>query len=388
LVGNAFKFTQEGSVKMRVERVPDEGQHNRIRFSVSDTGIGIEADAIPRLFQQFEQADASTTRRYGGTGLGLAICRQLVELMGGSINAVSTPGKGSVFMFELPLPNGVAPPVVPHVPREPHSHQLKVLCAEDFPTNQIIIRMMLEDLGHKVDIAANGALAVKACALARYDLILMDGRMPEMDGASATRMIRSGGTEEAPVRDQELMIIALTANASDEDRSRYLASGMDDFLTKPIDEDKLHFQLSRAIERQLQRGIQLPRMEPRRDPALGTPELDDLFGVAPAAQEPARLTQHSGGASDLKSRMRAAFNQDAPQRLEELEGALARRDGDTASRLLHGMKGSAGYLEQQELQALCGELELEADHGRWAELADALPRLRRLLAQLATADSP
>ena len=388
LVGNAFKFTRRGEVRMRVERVPHDGVLNRIRFTVADTGIGIEADAIPRLFQKFEQADASTTRRYGGTGLGLAICRQLVELMDGEISAVSLPGQGSTFVFEVPLANGVAPQLVPHVPREPHSHQLKVLCAEDFPTNQIIIRMMLEDLGHKVDIAANGALAVKACALARYDLILMDGRMPEMDGASATRMIRSGGTEAAPVRDQELMIIALTANASDEDRSRYLASGMDDFLTKPIDEDKLHFQLSRAIERQLQRGIQLPRMEPRRDPALGTPELDDLFGVAPAAQEPARLTQHSGGASDLKSRMRAAFNQDAPQRLEELEGALARRDGDTASRLLHGMKGSAGYLEQQELQALCGELELEADHGRWAELADALPRLRRLLAQLATADSP
>ncbi|MEO5935254.1 MAG: two-component regulator propeller domain-containing protein, partial [Duganella sp.] len=297
LVGNAFKFTQHGSVMMRVERVPRDargdaheerraraghkGALNHIRFTVADTGIGIEADAIPRLFQQFEQADASTTRRYGGTGLGLAICRQLVELMGGDINAVSTPGQGSVFSFELPLANGMPPPLVPHLPREPHSHQLKVLCAEDFPTNQIIIRMMLEDLGHKVDIAANGALAVKACSLTRYDLILMDGRMPEMDGASATRLIRSGGTEESPVRDQELMIIALTANASEEDRSRYLASGMDDFLTKPIDEDKLHFQLSRAIERQLQRGVQLPRMAPRRFAAVGTPELDAMFGVEP-----------------------------------------------------------------------------------------------------------
>nr|WP_229262268.1 two-component regulator propeller domain-containing protein [Duganella guangzhouensis] len=381
LVGNAFKFTQQGAVRMRVERVPDDGIDNRIRFSVQDTGIGIEADAIPRLFQQFEQADASTTRRYGGTGLGLAICRQLVELMGGSINAVSVPGEGSIFMFELPLPNGVPPPVVQHVPREPHSHQLKVLCAEDFPTNQIIIRMMLEDLGHKVDIAANGALAVKACALTRYDLILMDGRMPEMDGASATRLIRSGGPDGAPVRDQELMIIALTANASEEDRSRYLASGMDDFLTKPIDEDKLHFQLSRAIERQLQRGFQLPVMQPRRNPALGTPELDSMFGVAPAALETSRLAQHSGGSSDLKARLRSAFSQDAPARLADLERALAARDRDDASRLLHGMKGSAGYLEEQELQALCGELEIEADHGNWAEVEAAMPQLRRLLAQ-------
>jgi signal transduction histidine kinase/ligand-binding sensor domain-containing protein/CheY-like chemotaxis protein len=386
LVGNAFKFTQQGEVRMRVDRMPHDGPLNRIRFTVADTGIGIEADAIPRLFQKFEQADASTTRRYGGTGLGLAICRQLVELMGGDIHAVSVPGQGSTFMFEVPLANGVAPPLVPHLPREPHSHQLKVLCAEDFPTNQIIIRMMLEDLGHKVDIAANGALAVKACSLTRYDLILMDGRMPEMDGASATRLIRSGGTEAAPVRDQELMIIALTANASEEDRSRYLASGMDDFLTKPIDEDKLHFQLSRAIERQLQRGFQLPRMEPRPNPALCTPALDALFGVAPAALEPARLAQHSGG-SDLKSRLRAVFNQDAPLRLAELERALAQRDGDTASRLLHGMKGSAGYLEEQELQAWCGELELEVDHGKWDRLAASMPQLRRLLAQVATSSN-
>jgi signal transduction histidine kinase/CheY-like chemotaxis protein len=386
LVGNAFKFTQQGMVKMLVERVPDEDADNRIRFSVSDTGIGIEADAIPRLFQQFEQADASTTRRYGGTGLGLAICRQLVDLMGGEISAVSTPGKGSTFVFELPLPNGVPPPVVPHVPREPHSHQLKVLCAEDFPTNQIIIRMMLEDLGHKVDIAANGALAVKACSLTRYDLILMDGRMPEMDGASATRLIRSGGPDEAPVRDQELMIIALTANASEEDRSRYLASGMDDFLTKPIDEDKLHFQLSRAIERQLQRGFHLPRMQPRRNPAAGTPELDTMFGVPPAALETSRLAQHSG-TSDLKARLRSVFNQDAPLRLAELEQALAERDSEVASRLLHGMKGSAGYLGEQELQVLCGDLELEADHGNWAQIASAMAQLRRLLDQASAASS-
>ncbi|WP_373923532.1 two-component regulator propeller domain-containing protein [Duganella sp. CF517] len=397
LVGNAFKFTQHGAVTMRVERAPDDARDdirggaqaragrtdavNRIRFTVADTGIGIEADAIPRLFQQFEQADASTTRRYGGTGLGLAICRQLVELMGGSISAVSTPGRGSVFSFELPLANGAPPPLVPHLPREPHSHQLKVLCAEDFPTNQIIIRMMLEDLGHKVDIAANGALAVKACSLTRYDLILMDGRMPEMDGASATRLIRSGGTAASPVRDQELMIIALTANASEEDRSRYLAAGMDDFLTKPIDEDKLHFQLSRAIERQLQRGVSLPRMEPRRHPAIGTPELDAMFGVEPAASEPARLAQHSGAGGDLKARLRGAFHQDAPLRLAELERALAGGDRDTASRLLHGIKGSAGYLEEQELQALCGELELCADHGDWKRIADAMSTLRVLLEQ-------
>ena len=376
LVGNAFKFTHRGAVRIRVERMPrPRGQgYNLIRFIVADTGIGIPAEAIPRLFQKFEQADATTTRRYGGTGLGLAICRQLVELMGGRISVVSTPDVGSTFTFELPLRDGVAPQLVPHLPREPHSHQLKVLCAEDFPTNQIIIRMMLEDLGHKVDIAANGELAVRACANTRYDLILMDGRMPEMDGASATRLIRSGGPDDAPVRDQELMIIALTANASDEDRSRYLAAGMDDFLTKPIDEAKLHFQLSRAIERQLQRGLTLPRMEGRRPahaPALA--ELDAMFGVAPA------VPQQPRGESDLKTRLRKAFNEDVPVRLAELERALDRRDVEAAGRLLHGIKGSAGYLEAQELQGLCSELERQADNGSWQQLLEAMPRLRGLL---------
>jgi len=301
--------------------------------------------------------------------------------MGGEISAVSAPGQGSTFMFELPLANGVAPPLVPHVPRAPHSHQLKVLCAEDFPTNQIIIRMMLEDLGHKVDIAANGALAVKACALSRYDLILMDGRMPEMDGASATRAIRAGGPIEAPVRDQELMIIALTANASEEDRSRYLAAGMDDFLTKPIDEDKLHFLLSRAIERQLQRGVQLPVMAPRRSPAAGTPELDAMFGVVPAPApglEPARLAQHSGG-TDLTQRLRSAFNQDVPLRLAELEHAIADGAADVAGRLLNGMKGSAGYLQEEELQELWCEMEQAADQGNWKQVLAAMPLLRELL---------
>ncbi|NRR31634.1 response regulator [Oxalobacteraceae bacterium] len=383
LVGNAFKFTQEGAVRMRVERLP-EGPHahpgfNVIRFTVEDSGIGIPADAMPRLFQKFEQADSTTTRRYGGTGLGLAICRQLVELMGGEISVQSQPGHGSTFAFDLPLADGVAPPLVPHVPREPHSHQLKILCAEDFPTNQIIIRMMLEDLGHKVDIAANGALAVKACAMTRYDVILMDGRMPEMDGASATRLIRAGGPDEAPVRDQELMIIALTANASEEDRSRYLGAGMDDFLTKPIDEAALHFQLSRAIERQLQRGFVLPPME--RQLAPNVLELDAMFGVAPlTVPEPEPGPGHySGSGAGLKARLRAAFNADVPARLAELDRALAVRDCDTAGRLLHGIKGSAGYLEERELQALCASLELAADAGHYELVMEELPRLRQLL---------
>jgi len=395
LVGNAFKFTQRGEVRLKVEKMErdanlDEDCH-LIRFTVQDTGIGIAPDAMPRLFQKFEQADSTTTRRYGGTGLGLAICRQLVELMGGEISVASTPGVGSIFTFEIPLKEGVAPPVVPHLPREPHSHQLRVLCAEDFPTNQIIIRMMLEDLGHKADIAANGLLAVAACARTRYDLILMDGRMPEMDGPSATRLIRAGGPDGAPVRDQELMIIALTANASEEDRSRYLASGMDDFLTKPIDEAALHYQLSRAIERQLQRGIALPPMPPREPQKPTLEDLDTMFGVAPVAVVSPSLTPRPqpGQYDDpLKARLRAAFLADLPARLSELDDAIGASDSDAAGRLFHGMKGSAAYLEEPDLRTLCGELEKAADCADWAAIAAGLPGLRAMLASVAQTVQP
>lgn len=391
LVGNAFKFTNEGEVRVMVESLPgaahDGPRINMVRFSVRDTGIGIAADALERLFQKFEQADSTTTRRYGGTGLGLAICRQLVDLMGGEISVDSREGKGSTFSVVLPLADGVAPPEVQHVSLEPHSHRLNVLCAEDFPTNQIIIRMMLEDLGHQVDIADNGALAVAACARTRYDLILMDGRMPEMDGATATRLIRAGGTADAPVRDSELMIVALTANASEEDRSRYLASGMDDFLSKPIDETALHLQLSRAIERQLRRGVAMvPMVQAVRSRAPSTLELDAMFGVftgpTPLALAAAQNADRRNG--ELKTRMRAAFANDVPSRRADLEAAIAARDSEAAGRLLHGIKGSAAYLEATELHALCGELEVAADDGQWDLVIDGLPRLRELLDQFTT----
>jgi signal transduction histidine kinase/DNA-binding response OmpR family regulator len=389
LVGNAFKFTNDGVVRLKVERMPGGDNYSMVRFSVQDTGIGIAPEALARLFQKFEQADSTTTRRYGGTGLGLAICRQLVELMGGQIWVESKVGEGSTFTFELPLADGVEPQIVQHMPRQPHTHRLRVLCAEDFPTNQIIVRMLLEEMGHRVDIAENGALAVAACVQARYDLILMDGRMPEMDGATATRIIRSGGNEGAPVRDQELMIIALTANASEEDRNRYLASGMDDFLTKPIDENALHFQISKAIERQLQRGFDLPLMsEPAPGAAPSTSELDAMFGVVtgPTPLSVAAAQNAGRRASDLKARMRAAFANDLPNRRADLDTAVTNRDHESAGRLLHGIKGSAAYLDATELHLLCGELEVAADGQQWGIITSSMPRLNRLLGEFETSN--
>ena len=391
LVGNAFKFTKEGKVTVIVEPVGsarhESPRINLIRFTVRDTGIGIPAQALGRLFQKFEQADSTTTRRYGGTGLGLAICRQLVDLMGGEITVDSMEGRGSTFSVVLPLADGVAPPVVHVAAPEPHSLRLRVLCAEDFPTNQIIIRMMLEELGHQVDIADNGTLAVAACVHTRYDLILMDGRMPEMDGASATRLIRAGGEPGSPVKDRELMIVALTANASEEDRIRYLAAGMDDFLSKPIDDQALHSVLTRAIERQRLRGIamlpMLPMTHGTRERAPSTLELDRMFGVstgpAPLALAPGQEAARRD--AGLKARMRSAFATDVPSRRAELEAAVLARDHEAAGRLLHGIKGSAAYLDEARLHALCGELEAAADASHWTLIQEGLPRLRALLDQ-------
>lgn len=390
LLGNAFKFTPSGQVTLRVERrsqdQTDEAQH-MIRFSVQDTGIGITSSALPRLFQKFEQADTTTTRRYGGTGLGLAICRQLVELMGGTIGVTSTEGEGSTFSFVLPLPGGIEPPTIAHAPRTPHTHRLRVLCAEDFATNQIIARMMVEEMGHQIEVVENGALAVAACARTRFDIVLMDGRMPEIDGATATRLIRAGGTLDAPVLDQHVMIVALTANASDEDRDRYLACGMDGFLAKPIDEAALHHQLGRAIERQLQRGIVLPPMqsfavaEPAPVPASGpafvptTAELDAMFGVADADSAPAPAPAAPDPGTALQARMRAAFAVDLPRRRAELRAALDAGDSDACARVLHGLRGSAAHLGAFELADVCAALEAALDRGRLTELAAALPRL-------------
>jgi signal transduction histidine kinase/ligand-binding sensor domain-containing protein/CheY-like chemotaxis protein/HPt (histidine-containing phosphotransfer) domain-containing protein len=435
LVGNAFKFTRSGSVSLRIERKAEDqvggpsfvARGNMIRFTVQDTGIGIAEEALPRLFGKFEQADSTTTRRYGGTGLGLAICRQLVELMGGKIGVESLEGAGSTFSFVLPLPNGAPPPVQVTPERVVHSHRLAILCAEDFATNQIIVRTLLEEMGHDVDIAENGEVAVAACARKRYDLVLMDGRMPELDGASATRLIRAGGPRDAPVRDPGVMIVALTANASMDDRARYLASGMDAFLAKPIAEDALHQQVWEAIRRQRERGFGLPELDwlGSAAAALDAPsmaQLDAMFGLFPgagpdgadgadAAPAPARADARLRGRvlmeveareiplqeaaaaqtptppAALTARLRAAFCADLPARRSELADAVAREDSDVAGRVLHGLRGSAAYLREAALQEMCAELEMAADGGRWDIVRAGMARLTRLLDAFAQRDA-
>jgi CheY-like chemotaxis protein len=236
LISNALKFTSTGEVVLSagVER-KDETSY-WIAIEVRDTGMGIAPDQLPHLFSSFNQADASISRRFGGTGLGLAISKRLVELMGGTIEVESTPGEGTRFRFRVPMgyaQEPAAPRTVP-TPTFGAGNQLRVLVAEDNVVNQKVVLMLLKKLGVNADLAADGAQAVVAVMENRYDLVLMDVEMPEVDGLAATREIRS----RIP-RDLQPYIVGLTAHATTEYRQICLSAGMNGYLTKPLEQEKL-----------------------------------------------------------------------------------------------------------------------------------------------------
>jgi signal transduction histidine kinase/ActR/RegA family two-component response regulator len=234
LLSNALKFTASGSVKVTIDRVKTADGAVILSFKVRDTGIGLDAAACKRLFSRFSQAEMSTSRRFGGTGLGLAICKQLTELMGGQIGVNSEPGKGSTFWVELPFELASEPIPTAKADTSQPLKSMRLLVAEDNSTNQLIIRAILESLGHQVTIVGNGSEAVDLVQKQTFDLILMDVQMPVMDGPTATREIRRLAHPAS-----QLPIIALTANAMPGDRESYVAAGMNDYVSKPIDPKRL-----------------------------------------------------------------------------------------------------------------------------------------------------
>jgi len=245
LLGNAIKFTERGWVRLEAGLDPASG---KLQFSVADSGIGIAPEVRPLLFRHFTQGDRSITRRYGGTGLGLAICGQLAALMQGEITVESELGQGSVFRFSLPIHAGAAAPAQPStqplVEMARRGAALRILVAEDNPTNQLILSTMLHELGHQVAIADNGLEACARLRQDRFDIVLMDMQMPEMDGMAASRTIRAMAEPYASVP-----IIAITANALAGDRERCLAAGMDGYITKPIDLPLLIQAMDQALHR-------------------------------------------------------------------------------------------------------------------------------------------
>ena len=239
LVGNAVKFTEEGSVSVSVRGAVSAGTA-RVEIAVSDTGIGIAPEVLPHIFGEFAQGDDRVARRFHGTGLGLAITRRLVELMDGAVSVESTPGDGSVFTISLPLPLAEAPSrrAVPETPaaRSDRLSGLRVLLAEDNRTNRLVITKLLAGAVGRIDTAETGREALQAWRADPPDLVLMDLSMPEMDGLDATRAIRAAEAEESRPR---VPIIALTANAMEGDRETCLEAGMDDHVPKPVRKETL-----------------------------------------------------------------------------------------------------------------------------------------------------
>ena len=241
LISNAIKFTEKGSIKVAAaaERRQSQLSSCTLRISVSDTGIGIPGDRINRLFQSFSQVDASTSRRFGGTGLGLAISKRLIETMDGSIDVSSQLDVGTTFVFTVPV--GIAEPEVATGSRmEKQTSPQRILVVEDNPVNCLVIRRMLEKLGHAVDLVTDGDTAVQRVRETDYSLVLMDLHMPVLDGLQATQQIRSLLTDRAKVP-----IIALTASALIDDRQACLKAGMDDHLGKPISLEALRSLIDR-----------------------------------------------------------------------------------------------------------------------------------------------
>ncbi len=268
LVGNAVKFTDRGEVEVRVSLERRSEDAVTLRFMVRDTGIGIAADKLQLIFDSFSQVDASTTRKYGGTGLGLAISRRLVQIMQGRVWAESEPGRGSRFFFTVrfavspeavsagtkpPRPegvSGVAP--APAVNRTPApSRALSILLAEDNPVNQLLAQRVLENAGHRVTVAEDGAQAVEAVRRERFDLVLMDVQMPVLGGLEATAAIRDRERAPGGVR---VPVIAMTASAMQGDRERCLAAGMDDYISKPIDMQQLYATIAAVMARSAPAG--------------------------------------------------------------------------------------------------------------------------------------
>jgi PAS domain S-box-containing protein len=345
LLGNAIKFTEQGGVRLRV--LAAEAGRDHWLFRVEDSGIGIQAERLPMIFERFAQADQSTTRRFGGTGLGTTISRGLVERMGGQIWAQSVEGQGSVFGFSLCLPEAqgmteCTETSALQLPREvPRIRPLQILLVDDIPLNQELLVRRLQPQGHQFRLAENGRVALELFRQERFDLVLMDAMMPELDGVAATRAMR----ELEAARGGHVPLIMLSASVLPSDRIRYYEAGADAFVGKPIDFGEFYSCLAGFF----------PVLETQ--PEVAPPAPDMLAELPQLAGLDLRAGLAAWGELAVYRRALGCFRDSYGQALSNVRSMLEAGQRREAFRLLHTLKGLAGNLGAYDLAALLGELE-------------------------------
>ena len=364
LVTNAIKFTESGAVHVHVRKRSEDASRVTIECSVTDTGIGIPQDKLDTIFESFTQADVGVTRKFGGTGLGLSISQKLTEIMGGRIRVESRVNLGTTFTIEITFERGSSvdieeekPALIPAV----ELGTLRILLAEDHEYNRMYATSLLQEWGYEIDVAVNGVEAVQRLREAKYDLVLMDVQMPELDGLGATRVIRT----ELPESAANVPIIALTANAIKGDNERCLQAGMDDYVAKPFDPQQLHNKIVALVQKR--RGISARPIETMQKPIPAASV--DLSDTEPLV-DLSFLRKMSRGNQVFVMNMINLFFETSQPLIEQVRLHHKNGEMEKVRKSLHKMKPSVDSMGMRSLKQLMSRIENAIDKQQHADKID------------------